>query len=288
MNNLLRGIIAVSAVYAFFGCSNTREHGSIDSNAPHAEVIAAASNPCQAPGACAETKQATAAFTRELKLAMEKGETNAKANFPATPVGNMARVIYARLVVPQVTSQQKFSANLDRIGWSWVWTPESVVGQNNIEESLRRAAKVRPLLVSAREETSNPAIEATLAEIKPYAKQNAEAQMFYDNFARSVSDRKNAVFSPSNELAYKVLEQNIDALEEALTFLKSHTGKYSVNESMEFDFDRSVSSKEVEQFSGMVARLIRHEQQIASIADAQAGLASRWSERMDQALQVNR
>ncbi len=253
---------------------------------PPSSLNLSKSDPCYAPGACQETRDATSAFTKELRRAIEQGEVNESAEFPPTTLGKMVQKIYLGLVVPQVKSQKRFEAELDRIGWGWVWTPESVIGKKNVSECLGRASQVRLLLAEARREGASPPVTQLLRDLELLAASNEEARRFYRGFASGVKDRKGAIFSPTNDLAFDILEANLAALEEALKFLSPKVGQYVVDSEMKFSFTAAVSPDEIAGFERILSKMQQNQQQISSIADFQGALVDKWTNRMDQALQT--
>lgn len=181
---------------------------------------------------------------------LEGDKMATQANFPDTPVGRMNRLVF-ELMLGEQTRQEEINRDLERIGWEWVMSAESLSTKTNLEESLRRLAQAKKITDDYYFKLESAYLEM-LKKMDVEAQKDPDAEKFLAGFKDRQSEPGNGLYF-ANKISAE-LEKNHTAIGDCLRFLLARTGKFDVDADGAVSF-RPPHEKETDSYNLLVDKL---------------------------------
>ncbi len=212
-----------------------------------------------------ENKRKEEASLNQMKdnvlRASEGGQLGQRPDFPDTTVGRLSAIAYDYLD-EVMKNETWFAAEIEKIDWEWVMTADSLKNGTTVQKSLEITAKAKEL-AKKYGQNMDDASGAVLAKMKAEAGTDSKGQGFVRGFESSLTD-PNKGLSIAKQIVATLLE-NMEAIEQALTVLKPHSGKYTVAPDGGITFTGNISQKEIDRYNDAIGKIQTTYEELSSL-----------------------
>jgi hypothetical protein len=191
-----------------------------------------------------QEKRATLDMLDAIGRAAEGEQIATPQGLPDTPSGRMNALLFAYLQSEQ-QRQSEFEKNLEKIGWDWVMTADSLKSAADVRESLRRLDRARAALARYYREVES-AYADFLRDLEKEATDET-SKKFLAGFKQGASQPESGLYFVHE--TGKVIRVNHDNLEKALRHLLKLEGRYRAEPDGNITFYETVSDADVARYN---------------------------------------
>lgn len=193
-------------------------------------------------------REATDDMIDSIRKYVTSQELGKKPNFPDSPLGKVQSIAYD-LVLLQVARGREFEDRLNKSGYDYVMTPESLRTREGLEKSLRLIDEARAItdwLYAGMKRD----IDKTVEKMRGAAKGDQNAETFLKAFEESLNDPEGTM--ALNDKIRIELAKNHDALTACVSFLLREFGQYTVDSNGSVVFDVGFPSSKMDEYNSYV------------------------------------
>lgn len=190
-------------------------------------------------------------FAKQAEDVLEGKSRSVNTRYPDTPAGRMMRIM-TEMIQESLASETKLGEDMEKVGWDWVLSPESLSNRKNLDESLKRLSAVRKLTLEYYD-TLEKAVAEMIAAMKEESKKGRAASDFFKGAQKAIERPGSGLYYARQMKSHTLA--NFDGIEKMLMFLKARTGEYTLTPDGLIDFKASVTREERARYDAIVAKV---------------------------------